>query len=162
LPYWLDALSFRIFGFNTFVAHLPKSIAVLLLALLGFHWANRAFGTRTAFYAGLVVLTSIRVFLLTLFLCTSLYCLLRSLESSPRGESGNRGSGTLPSVAYPYLMWASLALAVLTKGLVAIVFLAGTAIAYLILTGDYKKWRALKPLTGTLLFLAIAAPWHIL
>ena len=172
LPYWLDALSFRIFGFNTFAAHFPQSIAVLLLALLGFHWANRAFGTRTAFYAGLGVLTSIGVFLftriyipevlLTLFLCTSLYCLLRSLESSPRGESGNRGSGTLPSVAYPYLMWASLALAVLTKGLVAIVFLAGTAIAYLILTGDYKKWRALKPLTGTLLFLAIAAPWHIL
>ncbi|MEO6982664.1 MAG: glycosyl transferase, partial [Edaphobacter sp.] len=38
----------------------------------------------------------------------------------------------------------------------------GTAIVYLALTGDYKKWRALKPLTGTILFLAIAAPWHIL
>src|SRR5579862_2835360 len=43
LPYWLDALSFRIFGFNTFAAHLPQAIGVLLLALLGFHWAAKAF-----------------------------------------------------------------------------------------------------------------------
>jgi 4-amino-4-deoxy-L-arabinose transferase-like glycosyltransferase len=184
LPYWLDALSFRIFGFNTFAAHFPQAIAVFLLALLGFHWASRAFGNRAAFYTGLGVLTSVGVFLftriyipeilLTLFLCTSLYCLLRCLENaSSTTEPGARpASGTWGFVrsanrtfsprTYAYLMWASLALAVLTKGLVAIVFLAGTAIVYLALTGDYKKWRALKPLTGTILFLAIAAPWHIL
>ena len=63
---------------------------------------------------------------------------------------------------YPYAMWTALALAVLTKGLVALVFFLGTAIVYLALTGDYKNWPALKPITGGLLFLAIAAPWHIL
>ncbi len=179
LPYWLDALSFRIFGFNTFAAHLPQSIAVLLLALLGFHWASRAFGNRTAFYTGLGVLTSIGVFLftrvyipevlLTLFLCTSLYCLLQALSTAGRKHATSTGAqrseetpAFFSSRTYAYLMWASLALAVLTKGLVAIVFLAGTAIVYLALSGDYKKWRALKPFTGTLLFLAIAAPWHIL
>ncbi|GGG77425.1 ArnT family glycosyltransferase [Edaphobacter dinghuensis] len=166
LPYWLDAVSFRIFGFNTFAAHFPEAIGVLLLALLGFHWASRAFGNRTGFYTGLAILTSIGVFLftriyipevlLTLFLCISLYCLLRAVESS------NGAKRTFSSATYAYIMWASLALAVLTKGLVAIVFLLGTAIVYLALTGDYKNWRALKPLTGTILFLAIAAPWHIL
>ncbi|MEO6910738.1 MAG: glycosyltransferase family 39 protein, partial [Edaphobacter sp.] len=170
---------FRIFGFNTFAAHFPQSIAVLLLALLGFHWASRAFDNRTAFYTGLGVLTSIGVFLftriyipevlLTLFLCTSLYCLLQALSAANRKHvisTGAQRSGEAPvsfsSHTYAYLMWATLALAVLTKGLVAIVFLFGTAIVYLALTGDYKKWRALKPFTGTLLFLAIAAPWHIL
>lgn len=166
LPYWLSALSFRLFGFNTFAAHFPQAIGVLLLALLGFYWASRAFDNRTAFYTGLGVLTSVGVFLftriyipevlLTLFLCISLYCLLRALEES---ESANR---TFSPATFAYSMWAALALAVLTKGLVAIVFLAGTAIVYLILTGEYKKWRALKPFTGTILFLAIAAPWHIL
>ena len=43
LPYWLVALSFRLFGFNTFAAHLPQAIAVLLLTLLGYRWAERAF-----------------------------------------------------------------------------------------------------------------------
>src|SRR6185437_5132095 len=131
LPYWLDALSFRIFGFNTFAAHLPEALGVLLLALLGFHWASRAFGNRTAFYTGLGVLTSIGVFLftriyipevlLTLFLCICLYCLLRALED---GSDTAATSRTFSSSTYAYLMWASLALAVLTKGLVAIVFFA--------------------------------------
>ncbi len=63
---------------------------------------------------------------------------------------------------YAYAMWIALALAVLTKGLVAIVFLFGTAAVYLALTGEFRNWRRLKPFTGTLLFLAIAAPWHLL
>ena len=185
LPYWLVALSFRIFGFNTFAAHLPQAIAVLLLALLGYFWSEQAFNPRTAFYSGLAVLTSAGVFLFTryfipevllsLFLCTALYCFLRSLEdrtgTTPGGpsfaplrrvgysrESANRISPT----THAYLMWIALALAVLTKGLVAIVFFVGTATIYLALTGEYKKWPQLKPLTGTLLFLLIAAPWHIL
>jgi hypothetical protein len=59
-------------------------------------------------------------------------------------------------------MWTALALAVLTKGLVAIVFLFVTAALFLALTGELRNWRKLKPFTGALLFLVIAAPWHIL
>jgi hypothetical protein len=59
-------------------------------------------------------------------------------------------------------MWTALALAVLTKGLVAIVFLFGAAAVYLALTGEARHWRRLKPFSGVLLFLVIAAPWHIL
>jgi hypothetical protein len=59
-------------------------------------------------------------------------------------------------------MWTALALAVLTKGLVALVFFFGAATIYLAFTGEWRQWRALKPFTGFLLFLAIAAPWHIL
>jgi 4-amino-4-deoxy-L-arabinose transferase-like glycosyltransferase len=198
LPYWLDALSFRIFGFNTFAAHLPQAIAVLLLALLGFHWADKAFRARTAFYTGLAVLTSAGVFLFTriyipevwlsFFLCTALYCFLQALDidldSSYRKESvilsgGTRAAGSevegpvvavarslsnerLSPTFYAYAMWTALALAILTKGLIAPVFFFGTAIVYLALTGDYKKWRTLRPFTGLLLFFAIAAPWHIL
>ena len=59
-------------------------------------------------------------------------------------------------------MWTALALAVLTKGLVALVFFGGAGIAYLAITGEYRRWRTLRFLSGTLLLLAIAAPWHIL
>jgi 4-amino-4-deoxy-L-arabinose transferase-like glycosyltransferase len=201
LPYWLVALSFRIFGFNTFAVHLPQAVAVLLLAFLGFHWAARAFNARTAFYTGLAILTSAGVFLFTryfipevllsLFLCIALYCFLRSLEVStlPPGRNDQahlrrstsrtlspdedvilaihaQRTGEMPGVLspalYPYVMWVSLALAVLTKGLVALVFFLGAAAVYLALTNRYKDWRAIKPVTGILLFLVIAAPWHIL
>jgi 4-amino-4-deoxy-L-arabinose transferase-like glycosyltransferase len=63
---------------------------------------------------------------------------------------------------WPYAMWLALALAVLTKGLVAIVFILATTLLFLFWTRQLHFWRNLRPLTGTLLFLAIAAPWHIL
>jgi 4-amino-4-deoxy-L-arabinose transferase-like glycosyltransferase len=179
LPYWLEALSFRIFGFNTFAAHLPEAIGVLLLALLGYHWADRAFRPRTAFYTGLGVLTCTGIFLFTriyipevllsLFLCTALYCLLMALNNPFTVVSTEFGSFASASkrsadqrAFHAYTMWIALALAVLTKGLVALVFFFGAAGIYLALTGDYKRVRNLKPLSGLLLFLAIAAPWHIL
>ena len=63
---------------------------------------------------------------------------------------------------WPYAMWTALALAVLTKGLVAVVFILATTLLFLFWTRQLHLWRTLRPLTGTLLFLAIAAPWHIL
>ena len=186
LPYWLVALSFRIFGFNTFAAHLPQAIGVLLLALLGYFWSERAFNTRTAFYTGLAVLTCVGVFLFTRYfipeVLLSLFLshrslLLPSISCHPQrsvistgaersGEACPEPAEGIPAFFSPtthaYFMWTVLALAVLTKGLVALVFFFGTATIYLALTGEYKKWRRLKPLTGTLLFLAIATPWHIL
>jgi 4-amino-4-deoxy-L-arabinose transferase-like glycosyltransferase len=187
LPYWLVALSFRVFGFNTFATHLPQAIAVLLLVLLGYRWSEQAFNPRAAFYTGLATLTSAGVFLFTryfipeillsLFLCTALYCLLQALDTrksliQSKDSVISTGGGELAAVekspsrlspaTHAYVMWAALALAVLTKGLVALVFFFGTAILYLALTSDYKKWRQLKLFTGILLFLAIAAPWHIL
>ncbi len=158
LPYWLVAGSFRLFGFNTFAVHLPQALGVLLLALLGYHWGSKAYGERAGLYTGLATLTAAGVFLFTrifipevllsLLLCFSLYCMLEAIETGRR----------LPA----YGMWAALALAVLTKGLVAIVFAAGAGGIYLLLSSDLRHWRSLRPLTGTLLMLAIAAPWHIL
>jgi len=189
LPYWIAAASFRIFGCNTFATHLPQALAVLLLMLLGYRWARESFGERAALYTGLGVLTSAGVFLFTrvlipdvllsLLLAAALYCFLKSLKpsykpvilSTARSAQSKDPDELHPTATsrtflstnfYPYAFWMTLALAVLTKGLVAIVFLAGTAIVYLALTGESRRWRQLKPLTGTLLFLALAAPWHIL
>ena len=185
LPYWLVATSFRCFGFNTFAAHLPLALAVGLLMLLGHRWANQAFGARTAFYTALGVLSSVGVFLFTrilipevllsLFLAAALFAFLKSLGPiavlPPRsattpasGEVGERPALIFYAgpLFYPYVMWGSLALAVLTKGLVALVFFFGTALLYLVLTEEWRKLRLLRPLSGPLIFLVIAAPWHVL
>jgi len=158
LPYWISGALFKVFGQNVFAAHLPNALAMLGLAWMAWLWARRAWGPRAGLYAGLGVLTSIGPFLFTrfiipeaqlsLFLLIALYCLLTGFEPG--------------RAARFYWMWAVLALALLTKGLIAPTFFAGAAIPYLILTSQWRRWREIKPVTGPLLFLAIAAPWHIL
>ena len=65
LPYWLTAVSYRIFGINEFSTRLPMALSVLLLGVLAVLWGRRAFGERTGIYAGLFVYTSAGVFLFT-------------------------------------------------------------------------------------------------
>jgi hypothetical protein len=61
-----------------------------------------------------------------------------------------------------YAGYAAMALGVLTKGLIALVFPCGAAFFFLLITGEWRRWREFRLISGTLLFLAIAAPWHIL
>jgi 4-amino-4-deoxy-L-arabinose transferase-like glycosyltransferase len=161
LPYWIAAVSMRLFGENTFAIHLPLALTILGLALLGYAWGRRAFSERAGFYAGLFTLTSAGVFLFTrifipdallsLLLALSIYAALRALDPDSRQPR-----------LWAYVMWSSLACAVLTKGFVAIVFLFAAVGLFLILTGEWRRWRLLHPFTGLALFFAIAAPWHIL
>lgn len=158
LPYWLVAIDYRIFGFNAFATHLPEALAVLGCAILGLLWGRRARDERTGFYAALGFLTAIGVFLftrifipeviLTLFIALALYLFLTGLEDR--------------SPARIYTTYILLALALLTKGLIAPVFFLGALIPYLWITGEWRRWREFRLFTGILLFLAIGAPWHIL
>src|ERR1700691_1433927 len=158
LPYWLAAADYHLFGFNVFATHLPLTLGVLGLAILAWAWGRRAYGERAAFYAALSILTSVGVFLftrifipevlLTLLLAFALYNFLIALEDRKPSRF--------------YLAWAALALAMLAKGLVAPVFFFLAAAPYLLLTGEWRRWRQFRLPSGILLFLAIAAPWHIL
>ncbi len=158
LPYWLAAADYHLFGYNVFATHLPLTLAVLGLAILAWVWGRRAYGDRAAFYAALSILTSVGVFLFTrifipevllaLLLAFALYNFLIALEDDQPLRF--------------YLAWAALALAMLAKGLVAPVFFFAAAVPYLLMTGDWRRWRQLRLFSGILLFLAIAAPWHIL
>lgn len=158
LPYWLAAALYRVFGQNVFATHLPNALALFGCAWLSWLWAGRAYGPRAGFYAALGVLTAVGPFLYTRFaipeallsflILSALYCFLTGFESDRPLRF--------------YAMWAALGLAVLAKGLIAPVFFAAAALPFLFLTGQWRRWRQLKPLSGILLFLLIATPWHIL
>jgi 4-amino-4-deoxy-L-arabinose transferase-like glycosyltransferase len=191
LPYWITALSLRLFAPHNppygraaaFAVHFPLALTILGLALLGYAWSRRAFNQTAALFTGVFLLTSAGVFLFTrvfipdallsLLLAFSLYALLRSLSSPTQLPPSAQNLGAPSSRPllgakvglqnlWPYAMWAALALAVLTKGLVSVVFFFGTALVFLTWTNQLNQWRRLRPVTGILFFLAIAAPWHIL
>jgi 4-amino-4-deoxy-L-arabinose transferase-like glycosyltransferase len=158
LPYWIVAGFYKILGENAYATHLPNALAVLGCAWLAWLWCRRAWGERAALYAALGTLTAVGPFLYTRFfipeallsflLLLALYCLLTGLESQRPARF--------------YVAWAALALATLTKGLIAPVFFIAAAVPLLLLSGQWRRWRQLKPVSGFLLFLLIAAPWHIL
>jgi hypothetical protein len=158
LMYWLVAWSFKLFGVSAAAARLPMVLSVLLLAVLAWKWSRRAFGDSAAEYSALFMLTAAGVFLFTrilipdlllaLFIAASLYFFMTALEDR--------------SAWRWYAGYSACALAVLTKGLVALVFIGGAAFLYLAWTRDWRRWREFRLLTGIALLLAIAAPWHIL
>src|ERR1700679_2898897 len=158
LPYWLAAAFYRVFGENVFSTHLSNSLAVLGCAWIAYLWAFRAWGRCAGFYAALGVLTAVGPFLWTRFSIPEAllsFLLLFALYSFLSGLESQR------PIRF-YGMWAALALATLTKGLIAPVFFIAAALPLLALSGQWRRWRDLKPFSGFLLFLAIAAPWHIL
>jgi len=159
LPYWLVAASYRELGVNEFATRLPMMLSVMLLGLLGLVWGRRAFGERAGIYAALFVYTAAGVFLFTrvlipdvllsLLIAASLYFFLTALERDGKAWRWYAG-------------YACMALGVLTKGLIALAFPGGAAFFYLIITGEWRRWREFRLASGLALFLAIAAPWHIL
>ena len=159
MPDWLAAGLYRLTGVeDAFTTHLSDALAILGLTWLCWSWGRRAWGDRGGLYAGVALLTAVGPFLFTrfnipesllaFFLLAAFYSLITGLE--------------LNRPLRFYWMWACVALALLTKGLIAPVFFLGASIPYLLITGQWRRWKVLKPVTGFLLFLAIAAPWHIL
>jgi 4-amino-4-deoxy-L-arabinose transferase-like glycosyltransferase len=159
MMYWLVAASYHAFGVNEFATHLPTVLAIFGLMMLAMLWAERAFGSRAAIYAGLFVCTTAGYYLFTrilipeailsFFIALSLYWFLTALENP---QSGWRIYGA----------YACMAFAILTKGLFALVAIVGPMVLYLAITGQWRRWREFRLASGLLLFFAIAAPWHIL
>ena len=164
LKYWMIAVSFMIFGVHDWSARIPIALSSVLLCWVTARFAAWAFGRRAGLYAGLVLATSVGLFLftrilipdvtLTLAVTLVLWGLMRALD---------------PDEARPWLwawvMWAAMGTGLLLKGLIAILFPVAAALIYLQLTQQLwrrETWKRLRPFSGMLLFLLIAAPWHVL
>jgi 4-amino-4-deoxy-L-arabinose transferase-like glycosyltransferase len=164
LPYWMIAVSYKIFGVHDWAARVPFALGAVLLCWVTALYGRWAFGARTGFYAGLALATCVGLFLftrisipdamLTLCACVCFWSFQRLLEED---EAHPRLWGAL--------LAASLATGVMLKGLLAVVLLAGGGLLYLAITRQLfnrDTWRRLRPWSGAVIFLLIAAPWHML
>jgi 4-amino-4-deoxy-L-arabinose transferase-like glycosyltransferase len=163
LMYWMAAGSMRIFGEYDWAARLPLCVAVLALFLAIYALGLRLFNERGAFYAALAFATAIGPYLYTRFFIPDLliclwmtlgvHCFLVAIERVREQRS--------PLV--PCLLFAAtLALNLLTKGLIGLVFPLGFVVLYLAITRQISLLLRLKIIPGTLVFLAIVLPWHVL
>ncbi len=162
LQYWVTAAAYRVFGEAQWTSRLWTALSGFLAVLLTYAAGVRLSGPDAGLYAALLLVSSAGFVLgghyntldmgLTFFLTLALVAFL----FAQRDHQTRRGRALWMHVA-----WAAAAGAVLSKGLVGAVLPAGGLVAYTLLTRDFAVWRRLNPVTGVLLFLALAAPWFV-
>ena len=160
LHYWAVAASYGIFGRTGFATRLPVALAMIGLALLVNSFARRYFGVRAGLYSGLTVLTGAGFFLFTrimipegiyAFEFTAIFYLFL------RGWTGSLE----PRLAY-WGVAVFTAFAMLTRGLVGVIFPVCILGLCIIATRGWRRIRELHLVSSSLIFLAVAAPWHVL
>ena len=162
--YWLIAISYRIFGVHDWAARIPVALAAVLLAWVACRYGRWAFGERAGYYAGVVLATCVGLFLftriqipdvmLTLSVCLAFWAFQRATDPEEAHSS-----------LWAAVLAASLGVGVMLKGLIALVLPGGGIFLYLGLTTQLfsrEMWKRLRVVSGAAIFLAIAAPWHIL
>ncbi|MFL6312673.1 MAG: ArnT family glycosyltransferase [Terriglobales bacterium] len=169
LMYWLVAASFKIFGVHDWSARLPIALGMLALLLVVYRMGRRFYGDEGGMYAALALATGFGPFIYTRFMIPEMLValwlamgfdfFLMSLEQTS-GDQSERGEQ--PSVWICWGLAATMALNVLTKGLIGLVFPIGTIVLYLLLTRNLRHLLRLRLFSSFLVFLAIAASWHLL
>ncbi len=167
LMYWMAAGSMRLFGINDWAARLPLALLTLALLLAVCALGTRLFNRRGGLYAGLVTVTCIGPYLFTRFVIPDmLLALWMTLGAHLLVEAvGLLGQAVVPERRLRWVCWgfaAVAALNVLTKGLIGLVFPLGLVLLYLLATRQLPLLRRMYVGTSTLVFLLLAAPWHVL
>ena len=160
LMYWGVAASYKVFGISEWSTRLPLMLGVLALLLVVYYLGSSAYSERGGLYAAVALATSLGPYMFTrfqipdvmvgLWMALSAAFFLKSLQQQR------------PSLWVCWGFAATCALNVLTKSLIGLVFPFGAILLYLLATNNLRHLLKLRLVSSTLVFLAIAAPWHIL
>ena len=161
LTTWLSAISIQLLGVNEFAARLPYFLLAVLIAWLLWRWVSRSSasqaqlavammsGTLLYFIASAAVMTDLGLVLGTTLAMIGFWAAFEEGESARPKEV--------------WLLFIGLGIGLLAKGPIAVV-LSGLPIGlWMLLTGNIKaSWQRVPWLKGSLLTLAIAAPWYVM
>ncbi len=160
LHFWLINTSFELFGLNNFAARLPGVFSAAAIALTLYFLVTPLLGRRAALASVLIFSTSLLSFILS-GVCLVDVTLTVGITMAVAGfalADRSRLAG--------YLCFVGLALGVLVKGPVAVVFFGMAVGPWVALRWWFTRtlpapMKALPWVTGPLLFLAIAIPWYL-
>jgi 4-amino-4-deoxy-L-arabinose transferase-like glycosyltransferase len=160
LMYWAVAASFKFFGVGEWQVRLPLALGVLGMMWCAFLFGRRAFGNEGGLYGALIMGTAPGIYVFTRFMIPDVWVVVWLTASiyffwiAYEEETPSR--------------WAcgglalTVALNVLTKSLIGLAFPAMIIFVFLLITGELRKLAKLRLFSSALIFLTVAAPWHIL
>ena len=162
LQYWATATAYTLFGEHEWTARLWSALTGLLGIVAIFYAGLRLFGKQAGVYAALVLGSSLLYVLIghintldmgvTFFITLALVGFLLAQRDAVTPRE-NR--------LWMHVTWASLALSLLSKGLIGLALPGAVLVIYSLLQRDFTIWKRLHLTTGLVLMLAISAPWFI-
>ena len=171
LQYWATAAAFEVFGVNEFAARIYVLACGLATILLVGFTALRLWNAEVAL-ASMLALIASPYFLalggivtldmgLTLW-ATATLCAFLLAERAHVTPPQDGAQSSKAHRRWMLAAWAAMALAVLSKGLVGIVFPVAAVGLHALVRRDFSFLRRLEHRLGIVVFLAIAAPWFVL
>ena len=162
LQIWATATAFNLFGIGDWQARLWTALTGFLTILFVGFTGARIYNARAGWIAALVLASSPMWVIgghinsldmgLSAFLVAALCSLL--LAQTSRLQSGTRN--------WMWACWALMGLATLSKGVIGLAIPGMVFVVYSITAWDWKIWKRLYIISGTIVFLAITAPWFVL
>jgi 4-amino-4-deoxy-L-arabinose transferase-like glycosyltransferase len=160
LPYWGMAVAFKLFGVAAWTARLSLHLSVLILAWFLYFFGRRCLSAQSGFWAGVLFLATIGPYIFTralipdvtvgLWIVVCLYFFLEGWQNEK------------PSLLSCWAIAASIGLNILTKGLIGVVFPCAIIFVFLLLARDLRHLLKMHLLSSAVVFLVVAAPWHVL
>jgi 4-amino-4-deoxy-L-arabinose transferase-like glycosyltransferase len=162
LVYWCVGLAISLFGPGELAARATPALFGLAGILLTYAAARRLHGRVAGLAAAAVLGTSLlyyalsRILLLdmavSVLMSATLFCFILGVRTPPGAERR----------WWFYGLYASAALATLAKGMIGFLLTGAVMFLWLLIFNQWKRLRPLYLPSGLILFLAIAAPWHVL
>ncbi|PCE26756.1 4-amino-4-deoxy-L-arabinose transferase [Paraburkholderia acidicola] len=163
LQTWANALTFAWFGIGEWQARLYTALTGFAgVLLIGFTGA-RVFNAATGVFAAVVLASSPYWNLmghfntldmgLSFWMELTLCALLLAQRPNLPGSSAR---------LWMWVCWISMALAVLSKGLIGVILPGAVLVIYTLVARDWALWKRLYLVSGLILFFAVATPWFVL
>ncbi len=159
MQYWATAAAFKLLGENEFSARLYTFLCALGCIFLIGYTGSRLFGAESGIYAVLALVGSwyftafTQVITLDIGLTVWMtlgVCGFLLAQSADNTSSRRR---------WMLIAWAGMAFAVLSKGLIGIVFPSAAIFFYWVIQRDWRLLAKLEWFYGLLLFFVITVPW---
>ena len=158
LFFWTIAvLSLAAGAVTPWTARLPSALAALGTLLLVMRLSRRFDGERTAWLAGLVLISTLMFWdkahwaQIDSLLCFTIWMALSAFEACRAGEAAGARAGVL--------FWLAAAVAVLAKGPVGLLLPLGIAVLVTASDPGPGRWRRLASPIGPLLFVLVVGAW---
>jgi len=158
LQYWATAASFAVLGVNEFAARLFTALCGFFSVVAVWFTARKLWGWQAGAYTAIVAASMTWLMavahVVTLDMGVSFFLTLALCGFLIAQNGGDR--------KWMWLVWAAMAGATLTKGLIGGVIPGAVLVLYSAICKQWSLWKRMEWLVGVPIFLLLAAPWFVI